>query len=592
MKRCALVVRVSTDRQAQNKEGSLTNQLQRLRAHIDYKTNACGENWLESGTYVLKGISGKDSFRSAEFAQLFEDMKTGKVNTILCTALDRISRSVRDFLNFFEILNKYDVEFVCLKQNYDTTSPQGKLFITIMMALAEFEREQTSDRTKEATRARAERGLWNGGQILGYDLDPNRKGYLIVNECEKALVNYAFNTYLKCGSICKTVKLLNENGYRTKEYMSRRNKFCPAKEFAFTSVQHILTNYTYIGKKEVNKKKNKLAQEKLHENERYKIVQAVWEPIISEEVFNNVQQLLKQNYNSKHNVAKAIRHTYILNGGLLWCGKCGSEMEGRCGTGRDNIKYYYYKCKNDKCGFKLPASEIEKVLLQGIKLISQQQDKLEDIIRKTNEHLQNELPQLKQQKEALEKELQNVNNTATGILAEWGNANNGTAVFIKENLDKLAKRRKELENGIHKAQLMIEEITKESLDKDFIINVLNKFNEIFPKLKPYQQKELIKLVLFRSVLSENDIKIALYGNLPDIGQITLSETDGELRSVISTWLPGCNPFHNRSLSPAVKRKPIISTGYQRARRSRHAGSGVDPDFIPLPDFSTSLLLTF
>ena len=49
----------------------------------------------------------------------------------------------------------------------------------IMMALAEFEREQTADRTREATAARSERGLWNGGRLLGYDLDDNRKGYLI-----------------------------------------------------------------------------------------------------------------------------------------------------------------------------------------------------------------------------------------------------------------------------------------------------------------------------------------------------------------------------------------------------------------------------
>ena len=86
-------------------------------------------------------------------------VKIGKVNTIICTALDRISRSVRDFLNFFEIINQYDVEFVCLKQNYDTTSPQGKLFITIMMALAEFEREfgqRKSARSEQWMRERHE----------------------------------------------------------------------------------------------------------------------------------------------------------------------------------------------------------------------------------------------------------------------------------------------------------------------------------------------------------------------------------------------------------------------------------------------------
>ena len=175
------------------------------------------KDWVEAATYILKGISGRDSFRSEEFSRLFEDIKSGKVNTIVCTSLDRISRSVKDFLNFFEILTKYNVEFVCLKQNYDTTSSQGKLFITIMMALAEFEREQTSERNRDATLARAERGLWNGGHLIGYDLNPQKKGYLNVNEKEKSLLQLAFNTYQQCGSIITTVKRLNENGYRTKE---------------------------------------------------------------------------------------------------------------------------------------------------------------------------------------------------------------------------------------------------------------------------------------------------------------------------------------------------------------------------------------
>src|SRR5512140_1894197 len=80
-KLCALVIRVSTDNQAKNPEGSLKNQLQRLRAHIEYKTNTCGENWVEAQQYVLPGISGKKSFHSKQFQQLFEDIRSGKVNT-------------------------------------------------------------------------------------------------------------------------------------------------------------------------------------------------------------------------------------------------------------------------------------------------------------------------------------------------------------------------------------------------------------------------------------------------------------------------------------------------------------------------------
>lgn len=123
VRRAGLVVRVSTDRQAMTEEGSLKNQLQRLRQHIEYKTTACGEEWREAEVYELRAVSGKDSLRSPEFQRLFVDIRSGRVNTILYTALDRISRSVKDFLHFFEVLNEHGVEFVCLKQNYDTTTP-------------------------------------------------------------------------------------------------------------------------------------------------------------------------------------------------------------------------------------------------------------------------------------------------------------------------------------------------------------------------------------------------------------------------------------------------------------------------------------
>ena len=89
-----------------------------------------------------------------------------------------------------------------------------------MIALAEFEREQTSERTSEAAAARAERGLWNGGRLLGYDLDPDKKGSLVPNPEEALLVSFAFDTYLECGSLKNTAQALNRRGYRTKAYTS------------------------------------------------------------------------------------------------------------------------------------------------------------------------------------------------------------------------------------------------------------------------------------------------------------------------------------------------------------------------------------
>ena len=541
MKRCGLVIRVSTDRQARNKEGSLKNQLQRLGKHIEYKNVVCGENWTESGKYILKGVSGKDSFRSPEFARLFSDIQLGKVNTVICTALDRICRSVKDFLNFFEILNKYDVEFVCLKQNYDTTSSQGKLFITIMMALAEFEREQTSERNKEATLARAERGLWNGGHLLGYDLDPVRKGSLIINEREKYIVQFAFKKYLECGSLLATVRTMNNHGYRTKSYTSRRDKVHPPRNFVRSSLKHILMNYAYIGKKEINKKKKYLEQDKLKKHEQYRIVPAVWDPIIDEETFVKVQHLLKENNATKHNVAKKIRHTYILNSGLLGCDKCGHEMEGTCGTSRTGDTYYYYRCKNKDCRFKLPADQLERIVLELIQKIVVNEGTAEEIIKSANEHFIEELPQLKQQKKMLEKELVDVKNYADGIMKKWVTVTSEDSnSILREKLDELAKRRMQIEEGIRSLAMAIDEIKCDLLKKDEIVEALNNFLEVFHTSKPYQQKDLIRLVLQKVLISDEIIKIALYGKYPDAGLFneTVSAVCNEKKfAQTSTWLP-------------------------------------------------------
>ncbi len=536
MKKCGLVIRVSTVKQAENDEGSLKNQSQRLRAHIDYKNNACGEEWVETEKYVLKAVSGKDSFRSPEFARLFEDIRAGRIDTVICTALDRISRSVKDFLNFFEIINEYDVEFVCLKQNYDTTSPQGKLFITIMMALAEFEREQTSERNKEATLARAERGLWNGGYLLGYDLDEARKGHLIPNKKEKVLVNTAFDTYLKCGSFLETARILNGKGYRTKTYTTKTGKYRPSKEFCYSSVKLMLTNHAYIGKKEINKGKKLLDDENIPERERYRIVDAVWKPIVEENKFYEVQKLISKNHKSRHNQVKPIKHNYILNSGLLWCDHCGSEMEGRSGTGKKGIRYYYYRCKNPNCMFKVPADEIESLITGRIKAISEKKEIIDIIVKNANQKLQKELPLLKEQRTILISELAKTKAFAEGIINKWESmADDESSVFIKEKLDKLGKRRKDIESGIQALDEMIGEIEHETICQEMVEVALGKFNDVFQHIKPYQQKELVGLVLHKAVVGPEKLKIALYGRLPEIDAVVNASV--YQRSVTAVWRP-------------------------------------------------------
>jgi site-specific DNA recombinase len=545
LKRVALVMRVSTDRQARNEEGSLKNQIQRLRQHIEYKSVTCGEDWTEAGVYELKGVSGKNSMRSREFERLFADIRAGRVNTILCTALDRICRSVKDFLWFFEFLNEQGAEFVCLKQNYDTTSAQGRLFVTMMMALAEFEREQTSERTRDAVAARAERGLWNGGRLLGYDADPNRKSTLIPNPEEVVIVNYAFDKYLECGSIAETTEAMNGRGYRTKSYNSRREIYHQGEEFYNSTVQYLLKNTAYIGKKEINKnnihKKNCTGKE-------YRLVDAVWPAIVSTEKFEAAQRLMKENGQTKRNAAAPVRHAYVLSKGILHCGRCGSTMDGRSGTGRHGIKYFYYACRNKECNMRVAAEEVEGAVMQRIKYLASDSDMLQRLTKETNTRLLKRKPALERQRQGLLKKLAEVKGQASKLLDHWSSLKDQAGDgFVKEKLNDLERQKTELETGLLEADESLRQIQEQAVTVDAVKQALTRIDEVYEHLMPFEKRDLMRLVLKQVDVNERQIALQIYALGEEHMSLCQNVKPGEVVRPSLNWLPLVNLFSNRKL---------------------------------------------
>ena len=487
-RRVGLVVRVSTERQAQNDEGSLTNQRQLLCQHIQYKREVSGENWEEVSLYELRAISGKDSLRSREMRVLFDDIRDGRVNTILCTPLDRIGRSTKDAIHFIEFLGEQGVEFVCLRQNFDTTTPSGKLLFTISAALAEHEREQTGERTREAALARAERGLWNGGQILGYDLYPEREGYLVPNEEEAAVVEFAFETYLDCGSIAETARRLNHNGFRTKSYTSRRGREHPGRDFRLTAVQHLLKNPVYIGKRRVPGSGSE-------DGGSVRLVEAVWDPIVEARVFDQVQKLMRQNARSNRNGAKPIRHVYSISG-LLCCGRCGTAMHGASGNGHQGSKYHYYVCRSKDCRLRISAPEIESVILKRLSFLGSDDEMIDQLVDETNKRLRLKLPTLKKRQRVLREQADELKKSSERLLLEWANDANGpTKEAVGELVKDLARRRDDLQVGIAEAASAIAEVQQSVATESAVREALQTFSEVYGYLKPYEQKELMQLLL-------------------------------------------------------------------------------------------------
>ena len=543
MKRCGFYIRVSTERQAKVEEGSLKNQDQLLTQHTELKSKILQENWIIVERYIDEGKSAKDTQGRPAYLRMIQDIEKGRLDTIICTALSRISRSTRDLLDMVDYFREKNVDFICLKEDFDTTTAQGKCFLTIMGALNEFEREQTSERTRANMLARAERGLWNGGQLLGYDLNHEKKGYIIPNVNEKAIINLCFDTYLECGSILKTAEILNSKGYHTKEYSTRTGKFRAGKKFTYTSTLELLTNLSFIAKREINKKMMHKPQESLPEERRYKTVDAVWEPIVDKEKFTEVQGLLKQNLQHKYNGAKPTRHFYLLNGGLLHCHKCGSQMEGRSAYGNRNKKlYYYYCCTNTSCRFKLPEAEIESVLREAMKSVAKDEIILNKIVDGTNAKLKQELPRISGQRQRLRKELESLTDKASCIMEKYIRVKDGEE-FVKEGLAKLSQRKRQIQNEIDASEIVINDIERESIDKDFISQVLGSFEEIYrDDVKPYQKKELLYGALAKIELSDKLLKVGV-----PLERYNGTSTGSAGPISIATSTRGANYFGNPNL---------------------------------------------
>lgn len=247
VKKCGLYVRVSTDLQAMVKDGSLDTQVDTLKKFVELKKATSGESWDVTEVYREEGKNGKNTDRP-EYQRMLSDIQSGRITMLLCVKIDRVSRSLMDFYHLHELLERHEVGFISLHENWDTSSPMGRFGLKLTLAVAELEREQTGERVSEKIAWRAGEGLWNGGRVLGYDLDPNEKGVLRANETEAAVVRFLFARYLETQSMYETARLANADGYRGKSFQSRRGVLHEGKPFTKTDVDRILRNPVYIGK--------------------------------------------------------------------------------------------------------------------------------------------------------------------------------------------------------------------------------------------------------------------------------------------------------------------------------------------------------
>ena len=139
----ALYIRVSTEEQASNPEGSIKNQEDRLRAVVKLKN--IESHFGDIKTVYVDTKSGKDTNRT-ELQRLLSAIRKREIDLVMVTELSRISRSVKDFSDIWELMQANNCGFCSLRENFDTTTAAGEMVLLIVASLAQFERRQISER--------------------------------------------------------------------------------------------------------------------------------------------------------------------------------------------------------------------------------------------------------------------------------------------------------------------------------------------------------------------------------------------------------------------------------------------------------------
>lgn len=468
----AVYVRVSTEEQAL--EGySIAAQKQRLTMYCE------SQDWDISGFYVDEGISAKDMNRP-ELQRMLRHVEEGIIDCILVYRLDRLTRSVLDLYKILEVLDKNNCKFKSATEVYDTTSAIGRLFITLVAALAQWERENMGERIRMGQQEKVRQGRYTSNRRpYGYDLEPT-SGVLTIREEEAQVVRQIFELYNKGYSAPKLAKLLNSQQTPGRNVWNEK------------AVMYTLTNPLYIGTLRWNK-----------DSEQYFEVADAVPAIIDEKLFHDTQRVIESRKNMH---PRQIAFDYIFSGALK-CSKCGGVMVGHYTTYKkrsgETRKYKQYKCKSSKIGmcegFHASERALEIAFLEYLNnlqlpVIEESAAAIQQETDTAQNDVQNEIAKI-------QTELAEIERRRKKWQYAWVND-----MLSDEDFSQRMKEENEKERMLRDRLLDLNPVEGGSLDAEVMLEMLQDLRRNWERMTDYEKKSLVQIILKKLVVIRSEDK--------------------------------------------------------------------------------------
>ena len=341
--------RLSHESEANKERDTVETQIAYIRNFVAEQTDM-----VVADVYADISVTGT-TFERPEFERMIQDIRQGKINTVITRDLSRLGRNYVEMGNYIERVFPFlDVRYIAITDDFDTARPGTDLSVPLKNIVNEYYSKDLSKKIVTGKRAIWSQGGYSEGvPPYGYVRGEDGSRKLVIDEEVSENVKRIFALFLEGVNYTDIAKLLRTEGIPSplKYYYAKRGnmeKVAKVKDWDYSHVSRILSSEYYIGNSVHGKQVKCLAtgeKNRITDRSEWIRVEGTHEPIIDKETFEKVQEKIKE-LSARHPKKLAVKDPNYIPppenkfSGKIFCGDCGARMRVRRQYHTDDFGYY------------------------------------------------------------------------------------------------------------------------------------------------------------------------------------------------------------------------------------------------------------
>ena len=410
---------------------------------------------------------------------MMADIKRGHITGLIFSKLARVARNTRELLEFADFFRQHNADMISLQEKIDTSSPAGRLFYTMIAAMAQWEREETVDRTKASIAVRAKLGSPLGGPApYGYEW---RGKKLVPHPEEKLVRKLMYDLFLQHRRKKTVVRLLNEAGHRTRK----------GAKFTSKTVARLLQDPTAKGVHRGNytTRNGQTKRWELKPESEWCLNEV--EPLVSVEIWTECNRLIEESLSKQKRPAKIPTHIFA---GVAFC-ECGEKMY----VPSNSPKYVCRACRN-----KVPVQTLDAFFREEIKEYSVAPEPIAEYLRDSNRTAAEKETLLQVQRAELVRLQKEIKKTYDLYQQEKLDADAFGRFFTP-----LEERRKQIEAELPRLEAELDVMRVKTLSSEEVALRARALYDKWESMEPSEKRAIVELITDKMVIGKDEITVSL-----------------------------------------------------------------------------------